>query len=75
MDTLNVSCNAGTMTTNLIGDLDSYGVVWYNPDRIANILSLHRVSDKFYVTYDSRTNNQFVVWRLDGSARYFKLGP
>ena len=74
-ETLKISCNAGTMTTDMIGDLDGYGVVWYHPDCIANILSLHRVSERFHVTYDSRTNNEFIVWRDDGSARYFKPGP
>jgi hypothetical protein len=60
-ETLKISCNAGTMTTDMIGDLDGYGVVWYHPDCIANILSLHRVSERFHVTYDSRTNNEFIV--------------
>ena len=74
-ETLTVHCNAGVMTTNLVGDLSGYGTVWFHQQGIANILSLHNVAEKFHVQYDSRTNNHFVVWREDGSARYFTPGP
>ena len=40
---LNIHCNAGVATTNMIGDLKGYGTVWYHPRGIANILSLSRV--------------------------------
>ena len=63
------------MTIDMIGNLDRYGVVWYHPDNIANILSLHRTREVFHVTYDSREDNQFIVRRSDGLARYFKPGP
>jgi hypothetical protein len=41
---MNVQCNAGQRTTNMIGDLAGYGTVWFDPKSIANILSLSRVS-------------------------------
>jgi hypothetical protein len=72
-NTCRISCNAGVVTTNMIGDLPGYPVpVWYHPDGIANILSLHRVSQHCRVTYDSDGDGTFQVMKNDGSAREFK---
>ena len=54
---------------NLIGDVCSYGMVWYHPNGITNILSLSWVKDQHPVTYDSRAGNAFVVHKPDGSTR------
>jgi hypothetical protein len=72
-NTCRISCNAGVVTTNLIGDLPGYPVpVWYHPEGIANILSLHRVSQHCRVQYDSGGNDAaFHVTRTDGSVRDF----
>ena len=72
---LNIHCNTVNITTNIVGDLEGYGTVWYHKKAIANILSLYRVTEKFHVEFNSRTENNFVVWRDDGSARYFKPVP
>jgi hypothetical protein len=37
---MDIYCNAGVTSTNLIVDLAGYGPVWYHPNGIANILSL-----------------------------------
>jgi len=50
---LDIHCNAGVATVNKIGNFPGYGVVWYHPGGIANILSLGRVKDKYQVTFDS----------------------
>ena len=50
---LDIHCNAGVSTVNKIGNFPGYGVVWYHPGGIANILSLGRVKDKYQVTFDS----------------------
>jgi hypothetical protein len=42
---MDIHCNAGITSTNLIGDLPGYGKVWYHPNDIANILSLARVKE------------------------------
>jgi hypothetical protein len=34
---MNIYCNAGLSHTNMVGELDGYGTVWYNPKGIANI--------------------------------------
>ena len=69
--TMKVRCNAGTMTTNMIGDLVGYGTVWYDPKGIANILSLARVQEKHRVTYDSGAEGHFIIHKDDGSVRVF----
>jgi hypothetical protein len=63
--TLYIKCNAGVKTTNLRGEVPGYGMVWYYPNGIANILSLSRVKDKFRVTFDSALNNEFHMHKPD----------
>jgi len=43
------------------GDLKSYGTVWYNPEGIANILSLHNFQKMHKVTYESSMMTRFKV--------------
>jgi len=45
--------------------------VWYHPDGIANILSLHNVQKKYKVTYDITQGNGFVVNKVDGNNPVF----
>jgi len=37
-DSMTIHCKAGTTSTNLIGELTGYGIVWYHPSVIADIL-------------------------------------
>jgi hypothetical protein len=39
---MDIHCNAGVTSTDMVGDLPGYGEVWYHPNGIANILSLTR---------------------------------
>jgi len=41
------------MSVTKKGDLRSYGTVWYNPNRITNILSLNNVKKEYRVTYNT----------------------
>jgi hypothetical protein len=43
---MDIHCNAGVTSTNMVGDLPGCGEVWYHPNGIANILSLARVKEK-----------------------------
>jgi Reverse transcriptase (RNA-dependent DNA polymerase) len=70
--TMSIRCNAGVSVASQLGDLDGYGTVWYNPNGIANILSLARVQEKYRVTYDSEQGGEFIVQKQDGSMRNFK---
>ena len=69
---MDIHCNAGVTTTNLIGDLPGYGQVWYHPKGIANILSLSRVKEKYKVTYDSTNGNAFIIHKDNRTIRTFK---
>ena len=69
---MDIHCNAGVTSTNLIGDLPGYGTVWLHPNGIANILSLARVCEHGHkVVYDSTVGDQFKVIKPDGSLRIF----
>jgi len=41
--TLTLYSNAGKAIVSKKGDLKGYGTVWYHPESIVNILSLHNV--------------------------------
>lgn len=60
---------------NMVGDLEGYVTVWYYPDGIANILSIHRVARQYHIRYDSRSTGKFVVRKDDGSTCKFTPGP
>jgi hypothetical protein len=68
---MDIHCNAGVTSTDMVGDLPGYDEVWYHPNGIANILSLARVKDKHRVTFDSAGGNKFVVHKTDGTTRSF----
>ena len=82
MTQINVHCNAGQCTTDMVGDFPGYGTVWYDPNSIVNILSLHRMAAKYHVIYDSQgsgsnSNNNdgsglFVMTNPDGTVFEFK---
>ncbi|KAL7487947.1 hypothetical protein ACHAW6_013525 [Cyclotella cf. meneghiniana] len=67
---LHIRCNAGVKTTNLREELFGYGIVWYFPDGIANILSLSWVKERFRVTFDSATDNAFHVHKPNKILRF-----
>ena len=56
------------------GDLRVFGTVWYLPLGIVNILSLNKVSKKYWVTFDScdKEEQGLVVHNEDGSNRIFR---
>ena len=62
-------CNAGTSTTNMVGDLAGYGTVWYHRLGIANILSLAKVKGEYDIRFDSGARNCFEVEKKDRSGR------
>jgi hypothetical protein len=69
---MNIYCNAGVTSTDLIGDLPGYGTVWYHPKGIANILLWSRVKSRYRVTYDSLNGNEFSVHKPDDSVHIFR---
>jgi hypothetical protein len=69
---LTLHCNKGKAIVTQKGDLKGYGTIWYYPKGIANILSLHKVQDKYKVTYDSSNMAGFAVHKSDGTKNIFK---
>ena len=47
-----INCNAGAVSTNKRGMYGSLKV-WYLPDGIANIISMHELEGMYRITYDS----------------------
>ena len=70
---MRIRCNAGWSVTNMIGRLPGYpGKVWYNPDGIANILSLADTEKYYCIRYNSHQEKAFVIEKPDGTKRHFK---
>ena len=70
---MTIHCNAGKRTTTLRGDLEGYGEVWFDPNGIANVLSLSRVRRKYQVEYqDGTEGGMFVVTKPNGKKFIFK---
>ena len=56
-----IHCNTAVTTKHMVGDLDGYDTVWYDPNGMDNILSLHRVIENYHVKFDSRSGDKFIV--------------
>jgi hypothetical protein len=72
---MDIHCNTGVTSTNLVGDLPGYGTVWYHPNGTANILSLNKVKERYRMTYDSTNGNAFVVHKGNGTSHTFQQSP
>ena len=68
---MDINYNADVTSTNWVGDLTSVGCVLYHPDRIANILSLSKMSNQFSITYYSWDINAFEVHNSAGAIIFF----
>jgi len=68
---LTLHCNAVKAILTKKGDLKGHGTVWYQPEGIANILSLNNIQKKYKVTYDSSVNTGFIVHKTDGTNHVF----
>ena len=56
-NSIRIHCNSGAKILNRVGDILSYGNVWYELTEIANILSMLRATKKFRVVFDSKGRN------------------
>ena len=70
--TLDIHCNAGVVSTDMVGYLPGYGTVWYHPTGIANILLLSRSSKIFTIKDDSANGNEFHMHKENGEDRLFR---
>ena len=59
---LQVRCNAGSVVIDHQGYLGSYPEpVWFNPEGIANLMSLHNVQQYYQVTLNTTEDNAFYI--------------
>jgi hypothetical protein len=70
--TVTVRTNGGHQTSSLVGDFANLGMVWYNPDSIANILALSDVRRVCRVTMDSASEPAILIHRTNGTVMKFK---
>jgi len=64
---MNIHCNAGVSTTNLVGDLPGYGTVLFYEEGIANILSLASVKRDHKESFNSEKRS---FLRYQGQIRH-----
>ena len=67
-----INCNAGKKTLDMIADMNGYGTVWFHKDGIANCLSLALISDMYRITLDTGIDQAFHIHRDNGTTRRFK---
>jgi len=67
---IKINCNAGVVSTNQMGRYENLKV-WYIPDGIANIFSMHELEKKYCITYDS-WEGHYVVHTPKGEVKFHK---
>jgi hypothetical protein len=67
---IKINCNAGAVLTNHMGTYRNLKV-WYIPDGIANIFSMHELKKKYRITYDS-WEGHYVVHMPKGEVNFHK---
>jgi hypothetical protein len=69
-DQLELSTNGGELHTNLQATVKGFGEVWFHPKAITNIFSFAEIEDRHPITYDSRSEQAFILHLPD---KEFKL--
>jgi hypothetical protein len=69
---LRVHTNGGIQLNRDIGTVKNFGDVWFDPDSLANTLSMSAVSRVCRVTMDSSIENALHVHRKNGTIMTFK---
>jgi hypothetical protein len=67
-----VRTNGGHQISTLIGDITNLGIVWYNPQSIANILSVSEVRKVCCVTMDTQTEPSICIHKTNGKQMVFR---
>jgi Zinc knuckle len=69
--TMCAQTNGGHQCSSKVGDFKNLGLVWFNPQSIANILALSEVRKVCRVTMDTTLDLCMVIHRTDGSQMKF----
>ena len=67
---IKINCNAGAVVTNMKGNFGWLNV-WYLPDGITNIFSMHELEKMYRITHDS-WEGFYVVHTPRGEVRFYK---
>ena len=67
---IKINCNTGAVVTNKRGTYEGLKV-WYLPDGIANIFSMHELEKLYRITYDS-WKGYYIVHTPKGEVRFYK---
>jgi hypothetical protein len=59
--TLELHTNGGPIVSSKKASVDRFGKVWYNKDSVANVFSFAEMRKLYCITYDSETENAFIV--------------
>ena len=57
----NIHCNDGVVNVTHKGTLYGYGLVWFNRDGVANIISMENFTKKLPIDYDSSEGDNFIL--------------
>ena len=68
---LKIITNGGLQHSYFVGEVRNFGTVWYNPQSIANILSLAAVRKVCRITMDTAVEAALCVHRTDGTVMKF----
>jgi hypothetical protein len=72
--TLDLTMNAGVLSTNKKAYLLRWGEVWLSTDSVTNIFSLAQVSDHYHVTYDNDKEEAIIVHMMDKEVKFQCFG-
>ncbi len=53
--------------------MENYGLVWYHPQAITNILSLSNVTKRYRVSYDSDVAEVFTMHKPEGDRHFVQI--
>jgi hypothetical protein len=58
---LTLTTNAGVLQMNMKANVPGWGEVWFNLTAMMNIVSYAQMVSRYPVTYDSKTEDAFIV--------------
>jgi hypothetical protein len=69
-ETLNLTTNAGVLTTKLKADVHGWGEVWFSDEAVTNIFSYAHMKDRHQITYDGSKEDAFIVHLPDKQVKF-----
>ena len=67
---IGMTTNVGAKLLNIEAEVPGFGRVWFDPEQMANIFGLSKMSERYRITYDSEIDDAFFVHTDDGIIRF-----